>query len=127
MKKLVGVVLALFVGSALGETEHEALCYKETVNEKGWTSAVAVPCSPGKQKTVEQLQREEEAAQKRKCGKDFGTIRVGISIDRLQECSGAAYVTETVSKDGVIETYQTMFDMVNVKDGRVVSYTKRRY
>lgn len=73
----------------------------------------------------EREQAREEAAQKRKCGKDHGAIRVGMKIDRLQECSGATYVTKTTSKDGVIETYRTMFDMVNVKDGRIVSYTKR--
>lgn len=72
-------------------------------------------------------QEHEEAAQKRKCGKDYGAIRVGMAIDRLEECSGAVYVTETVTKGGVIETYRTMFDMVDVKDGKVVSYTKRTH
>jgi hypothetical protein len=127
MKTLIILVAALMSCSAWAETEHEALCYKETVNEKGWTSAVAVPCAPGKQKTVEQLQRDEEDAQKRKCGKDFMAIRIGMKIKRLEECHGATYVTERVSKDGVIKIYQTMFDMVEVKNGRIVSYTKRRF
>jgi len=72
-------------------------------------------------------QEQEEAAHKRKCGKDYMAIRIGMAIGRLEECHGASYVTKKVSKDGVVETYQTIFDMVDVKNGKVVSYTKRRY
>lgn len=67
----------------------------------------------------------EEAAQKRKCGKDYMTLRIGMKIERLEECYGAIYLTETTSKSGVTETYRTTFDLVQVKDGRVVSYTRR--
>lgn len=67
----------------------------------------------------------EESAQKRKCGKDYMTLRIGMKIQRVEECLGAVYVTETTSKSGVTETYRTTFDLVQVKDGRVVSYTRR--
>ena len=126
MKMLIAVALILISSGSLA-VEHDAACYKETINEKGLSAFEAVPCSPGKQKTVEQIQREEEAALKRKCGKDYMVLRIGMKIERLEECYGAVYITETVTKDGAIETYRTMFDMVNVKNGKVVSYTKRRY
>jgi len=72
-------------------------------------------------------QEREEADQKRNCGKDYMTLRIGMKIERLEECYGAIYLTETTSKSGVTKTYRTMFDMVDVKNGKVVSYTKRRY
>lgn len=111
--------------------EHPASCTKEKteiINGKEWITFETVPCQPGKQKTVEQIQREEEAAQKRKCGKDFMALRVGMTLDRFEECHEAlSYVTDTVSKDGKIETYRSTFYLINTKDGRIVSYTKRRY
>ncbi len=105
--------------------EFMASCTKETKNEKGWTIFESIPCPPGQRKTINQLQNEEESAQKRKCAKDFGAIRIGMSIDRLEECTGAAYVTKTVVKGSMIETYRTMFYWVNVKNGRVISFTER--
>lgn len=118
---------ATWVSEPCSLTEHQALCYEEKIDSRGWTSSTAVPCPPGKQKTIEQIHREEEAAQKRKCGKDYMTIRIGMSIGRLEDCHGAAYVTDTVSKDGIVETYRTMFDWVYVKNGRVIGYTKRKF
>lgn len=109
---------------------HLMPCTQERTEVKdGKTSLVitVVPCAPGQQKTIEQVQREEADAKKRKCGKDYMAIRIGMSIDRLEECNGAAYVTETVSKGGVVETYRTVFDWVYVQNGRVVGYTKRKF
>jgi hypothetical protein len=71
-------------------------------------------------------QARELAAQKRKCGKDYRTIRIGMTIERLDECTaGASYVNETVTQDGVIETYRTRSSYVNVKNGKIISYTMR--
>lgn len=71
-------------------------------------------------------QEREEADQKRKCGKDYQRLRIGMKISRLQECSGATYFTKTVSADGVVETYRAMFDWVFVKNGVVTGYTERK-
>lgn len=119
MKKLIVVALMMFVGSALAEETRTQQLEREFAEEQAVLKK--------RQVAALKEQDQEEAAQKRKCGKDFGAIRVGMAIARLQECTGAAYVTETVSKDGVVETYQTQFDIVDVKNGKVVSYTKRRY
>ena len=71
---------------------------------------------------------KEESAKKRKCGKDFMALRVGMALDRFEECHEAlSHVTDTVSKDGKVETYRSTFYLINAKDGRIVSYTKRRY
>ena len=81
-----------------------------------------------RKKSFDDFQRQqarEEATQKRKCGKDYMAIRIGMTIKRLDDCTGAAYINQTVTQDGVIETYRTMFKYVNVKNGKVISYTNR--
>ena len=142
MKKLVILVAALISSSAMATemchvltksntwvtepcTETPIPCAKEWTDEKGYRHSEAAPCAPGEQKTVEQVQREDEKELKRKCGKDYMRLRIGMTIDRLEQCYGATYVTETVSKGGVIETYRTTFDWVHVKNDRVISYTRR--
>lgn len=111
--------------------EHPVSCTKEKmeiIGGKKWITFEAVPCPPGKQKTVEQIQREENAAQKRKCGKDFMALRVGMTLDRFEECHEAlAYVTETVGKNGTVETYRSTFYLIDARGGKIVSYTKRRF
>lgn len=76
----------------------------------------------------EQMERDEakaETAKKRKCGKDYNTLRIGMTLDNLEQCVGAVYMTKTVIKGGAVETYRTAFDWVHVQNGRVVSYTER--
>jgi hypothetical protein len=107
--------------------EFMATCSKESIDDKGWSSGEIIPCPPGQRKTIDQIHREEESVQKRKCGKDYMTIRIGMAIEQLEDCHGASYVTETVSASGVVETYRTVFDWVYVKNGRVIGYTKRKF
>ena len=129
MKKLVLLTAALISFNAIAQ-EHPATCSTEkteVVDGKERTIITAVPCAPGKQKTVEQLQREEDAALKHKCGNDFRTLRIGMKVDRLEECVGATYETETVTQKGTVETWRTNFDWVNVQNGVVIGYTKRTY
>lgn len=73
----------------------------------------------------ERKEAKEETALKRKCGKNYHTLRIGMTLDNLEQCVGAIYITKTVSKGGVIETYRTSFDWVHVQNGRVISYTER--
>lgn len=83
------------------------------------------PCRVGEQKTYEQVQRDEEAVVKKKCGKDFGKLRVGMTLDRYEECTEPVdFITETVSKSGVVETYRGMFWLIQVQNGKIVSYTR---
>lgn len=81
-------------------------------------------------KAVEErrLQEEkEEVARKKKCGKDFNALRIGLSIDRYEECSwgGLVYLTETVTGSGVVEIYRSPFYIIHARDGRIVSFTRR--
>lgn len=73
----------------------------------------------------ERKEAKEEVARKRKCGKDYNTLRIGMTLDHLEQCVGAIYMTKTVGKGGVVATYRTMFDWVHVQNGRVISYTER--
>lgn len=105
--------------------EFMASCSKEIINEKGWTRFETIPCPPGQRKTIQQIEREEQAALKRQCGKDYMTLRVGMKIKRLEQCLGAIYETETVTAKGRIVTYRTTFDWVYVQNGIVTGYTER--
>lgn len=77
----------------------------------------------------EQLARDEardEAAKKLKCGKDFGQLRVGMTLERIDQCyEEPAYITDTVGKGGVVETYRGTFYFIYVQNGRVIGYTRR--
>lgn len=100
-------------------------CSKEEVIN-GSTYITDVPCPPGKRKTIEQIEREEQAAKKRKCGKDYNALRVGMKLSRIEQCyEEPAFVTETTSAGGTVETYRGTFYFIHVQDGRVVGYTRR--
>lgn len=79
----------------------------------------------------EQMARDEEkeeVVKKRKCGKDYMALRVGMTLERIDQCyEEPAYVTGTVSKGGVVETYRGAFYFIYVQNGRVVGYTRRRF
>lgn len=115
-----------FVSVPCAKLEHEEVCYDEKTDAQGRITQTTAPCPTGKGKTVEQRQREEDAVKKRKCGKDFMALRVGMTRDRFEECNeGLSYVTETTDKDGLIETYRSTFYYVHFSKDRVVSYTRR--
>lgn len=85
-----------------------------------------MPCDPNKKKDWELVQEEEEAVQKRKCGKDFQQLRVGMSVQRFEDCYEAlSYVNDTVSGGGGVETYRSTFYFIYVKNDRIVGYTRR--
>lgn len=122
------ILTAAFISCSAFAQEHDAACFKErteVINGETRIIGETVPCAPGKQKTVEQIEREETAALKRKCGKDYMALRIGMKITRLEECLGAIYDTETVSQTGVVKTYRTTHDWVYVQNGVVTGYTKR--
>lgn len=117
-----------WVNGPCKQVETPIPCGDETRNAYGGTTWQARPCRPGEQKTLQQVAREEEAAQRKLCGKDFGKIRVGMSLDRFEQCTdGLAYITETVTKSGVVETYRSTFFLVHAADGKIVGFTKRTH
>lgn len=87
---------------------------------------MSMPCDPDKKEPWEIEQEKEEAAKKQKCGKDFMALRIGMTLERVEQCyEEPEYVTETVSNGGTVETYRGTFYFINVKNGRIVGYTRR--
>lgn len=109
--------------------ERKIPCTKEWTDEKGHSYGEEVPCPPGsKQKTVEQVQREEDAAKARRCGRDFGQLRVGMTLERFEACNeAAAYVTVTTGRSGSVEMYRSTFYWLHVKDGQIIGFTRRTH
>lgn len=71
-------------------------------------------------------QQDEEVKRKKLCGSDFGKLRIGMTMDRYEQCTEAVdYVTQTVTKDGVTETFLGTFYLINARDGRIISFTRR--
>lgn len=117
-------VMALLIGTA-AEAQIARQCQSANlVPGKGWVYTKE-PCEDDK--LYAPGYKEEIAAMKRKCGKDYEQLRVGMTLDRFEECNGAtSYVTETVGKGGVVETWQSTFYWIHVQSGRIVGYTRRK-
>jgi hypothetical protein len=87
-----------------------------------------MPCDPNRKKSPSEVEYEnEQAAMKKKCGKDYQQLRVGMSLQRFDDCTegGATFVTDTMTAGGLVETYRSRFYIINVKGDRIVSYTRR--
>jgi len=124
VKKINGVLTDVPVPCAT--LDRALACSKTTVDANGSTLIEDVPCAPGKQRTMQQAEREELAAQKRTCGRDFQAMRIGMRLDRFEECNEAlSFITETVSKGSVVETYRSTFYLIHARDGRIVAWTRR--
>lgn len=71
-------------------------------------------------------QADEEAKRKKLCGGDFGKLRIGMTLDRYEECTEAVdYVTERVSNAGKVEVYRGMFYYIEAREGKIVAFTRR--
>lgn len=77
----------------------------------------------------ENLFRQEEQAEankKKRCGKNYMVLKVGLSFDQVEKCFGMlSFVTETTAKSGVVETYRTSFYLIQFMNDRVVAFTRR--
>jgi hypothetical protein len=75
---------------------------------------------------LEREEQDRELAQKKACGRDFQATRVGMKLSRFEQCTdGLAFITETVTKGRVVETYRSTFYLVHAVDGVIVGYTRR--
>ena len=102
-------------------------CVREWTDENGSWNSEERPCLPGEQKTVQQLQREEVAIQKKQCGKNYKAIRIGMSLDLFESCTdGLIFISETVTESGVVEKYRSTFYIIQAKDDRIIAYSRRR-
>lgn len=85
-----------------------------------------MPCDPDHKSPLDVAYEEQMAALKRKCGKDAGQLRVGMTLERFEDCNGtASFVTDTVGKGGTVETWRASFYWLHVQNGRIVGYTRR--
>jgi hypothetical protein len=69
---------------------------------------------------VEEFDRreaEKEATLKKKCGKDYGRVRVGMAWTRVNQCSGPF---EIVSEDTTGTVYEGVGGYVRVQGGKIV-------
>lgn len=101
-------------------------CSRETLLPNGSRLIEDRPCAPHEQRTVQQVEREEEAAKLKQCGKDFGATRIGMRLDRFELCTdGTVFVAETQVKGALIETFRSTFYVLQVRDGRIVAFTRK--
>lgn len=81
------------------------------------------------QKYREQMAREgaaEEEALKKKCGKDYRSLRIGMSFERVEQCFEALDLEATTkTENGVIQTYSSTFFLISFMNGQVISYTRQ--
>lgn len=123
-------ILFLFLVTSFGASAAES-CY-EAKKIDGVLTPVKVPCDQVKragnpeQQAAMKTQADEREARRRKCGKDFEALRIGMTLDRYEECTEAVdHVTQTVSQSGVTEVYRSTFYLIQARDGRIVSFTRR--
>lgn len=77
-------------------------------------------------RAVHQAHEREEADKKKRCGKDYMALRIGMHFDRVEQCFEAlSYVTDTVSGGGTVETYRSTFYLLHFSNGVMVGYTRR--
>lgn len=96
----------------------------------GVLKGVQVPCSEVKRPTTPEqaaalkADRDELAVKKRQCGKDFEALRIGMPVARFEQCTdGLIYVTDTVTKDGTVQTYRSTFYLIHSAGGKIVAYS----
>lgn len=69
-----------------------------------------------------QYEIEQETLQ-RECEKDFGQIRVGMKLERVQKCVAEFFLRGQVkTKDGVVDHYTRGDSWLYVKKGKVVAW-----
>lgn len=65
-----------------------------------------------------------EAEREKRCGKDYGQVRVGMTLQRAAECSGDFSLVHQVQQpDGTLSTFRDGRVFIHVKAGRVVAWS----
>lgn len=113
MKTILFLVALSLSGSAFAASCESAAL----VPGKGWVyTPVPCPVDP------------DEVAKEKACGKDFGALRIGMSLKRFEQCNEAlALETESVTKDGRTEVYRSTFYWIQARGGKIVGYTRRTF
>lgn len=112
MKSIAPLLLAVFSFAHAGV--HET-CEEAKLGKNGWEyTQVPCPVDP------------EEVAKKKQCGKDYRVLRIGMTVERFEQCNESlSYVTDTIASTGVTESYRSTFYYIHVRGGKIVSYTRR--
>lgn len=73
--------------------------------------------------TQEAERQAESAALQKECGKDYGEIRVGMKLARVQRCVGEFFLSgQRSSKYGTVDYYTRGDAYLFVKKGKVVAW-----
>jgi hypothetical protein len=75
----------------------------------------------------EQIKEQKIAAQikarKVACGDDYGTPRIGMSLERAQQCVGKFTLVSQLNKaDGIVSTYEAGSMYLHVMDKKIVAW-----
>lgn len=117
---------SIWVKESCSQRETPMPCTRTTKDARGSLVIEDVPCAPWQQKTVQQVEREREAEQRRQCGADFGKLRIGMTLDRYEECTESLdLVSEKVTSAGTAELYRGMFYFIEARDGKIVGFKRR--
>lgn len=115
MKTILFLVALSTAGAAIAGKRIETCENAELVPGKGWVyTPVKCAVEPG------------EAAKEKACGKDFGELRVGMSVKRFEQCNEALSLeSESVTSAGRTEVYLSTFYWIQARNGKIVGYTRR--
>ena len=90
------------------------------------SGALLLPKNPDDQTPLEVEIGKIVASKKRECGNDYKQIYIGMKLGRLITCYGAYFEAKIFDPEGMIAIYQTMYEWVEVQNGIVINYTRRR-
>lgn len=65
-----------------------------------------------------------ESIQRAKCGGDYKTPRIGMTMDRVRECVSTSFklIGQTNTEQGIVTTYRAPGGYLHVIDGKVVQW-----
>lgn len=133
LMNLVCLVMLASISSAFAQKKYsppkppaaDETCYSKDAK---WVRCDTLPETDAMRmsRAVEQDRLREESAKKKACGRDFMALRVGMRLDRFEQCHEAlSYMTETVSSAGPVETYRSTFYIIHASKGVITGYTRR--
>ena len=78
-------------------------------------------------KTPQQIEIDRIVAEKKRAGgNDYKRLYIGMKLGKLITCYGAYFEAKIADPGGIIAIYQTMYEWVQIQNGIVINYTRRR-
>ncbi|WP_294376032.1 hypothetical protein [Pseudacidovorax sp.] len=76
-----------------------------------------------RQATAERRAAEATADRRARCGSDYQSPKIGMSVDRVKECVTPVKMTSQINRaDGIVSTYQGGGAYFHVMEGRVIAW-----